>query len=68
MPIGGMGGLSGRFVNTRTETDAKLWRRYLNKVTPERPEWSGKGHRIWLGTVGALVVLAVVLGAVNAGG
>lgn len=68
MPIGGMGGLSGRFVNTRTEADAKLWRRYLQKVTPEPREWSAKGHRLWLGAVGAVVLLGVILGAMNAAG
>lgn len=68
MPIGGMGGLNSRFVNTRTEADAKMWRRYLNKVTPERREWSSKAHRLWLVAFGVVAVAIVVLGAVNAAG
>ncbi len=68
MPIGGMGGLNGRFVNTRTEADAKMWRRHLNKVTPQRRKWSSQAHRLWLVAFGVVVVATVVLGAVNAAG
>ena len=68
MPIGGMGGLNGRFVNTRTEADAKMWRRYLDKVTPKRREWSTKAHRVWLAAFGVVVLATVVLGALNAAG
>ena len=68
MPIGGMGGLNSRFVNTRSEADAKLWRRYLQKVTPRRREWSPTAHRLWLAAIAALLTLGAVLGGVSAAG
>ena len=64
----GMGGLSGRWVTTRTEADAKMWRRYLKWVTPEQRQWSARGHRLWLAAIGVLLLAGMVLGSASAAG